>query len=58
LRAVTTGILDLNDRTIRERVAEGCRRLDQSEDEWEVLALIDSLVGEQLRAIDAMEAAP
>jgi hypothetical protein len=55
LKPVTIWVPDLNDPEVRARIAEGCGRLDQSEDEREVLALIGSLVDDQLRAIDELE---
>jgi nicotinamide mononucleotide adenylyltransferase len=55
LKPVTIWVPDLNNPEIRKRIAEGCRQLDQSADEQEVLALIDSLVDEQLRAINELE---
>lgn len=55
LKPVTIWLPDIDDPKIRAQIEEGCRLLDQSDDEKDVLALIDSLVGEQLRGIDETE---
>ena len=55
LKPVTIWVPDLNDPKVRERIAQECRQLDQSEDEKEVLALVSSLADELLHEFDEHE---
>jgi hypothetical protein len=55
LKPVTLWLPDIDEPNVRAEIERGCRLLDQSDDERDVLALIDSLVDEQLRELDEYE---